>query len=56
MAGKALVSKNPIHNPQKLGVSGLALHYANIITQIDSIVSTIISSFLYLMLYDSHSW
>lgn len=26
-------------NPQRLGVSGLALHYANIINQIDSIVS-----------------
>jgi len=34
-----LVERRPVHN-QRLGVSGLALHYANIINQIDNIVST----------------
>lgn len=33
-AGKVSTSK-----PERLGVAGLALHYANIITQIDNIVS-----------------
>lgn len=33
-AGKTSTSK-----PERLGVAGLALHYANIITQIDNIVS-----------------
>ncbi|XP_043712423.1 protein PSK SIMULATOR 2-like isoform X2 [Telopea speciosissima] len=36
--GTALISKDPIHKCQKLGVCGLALHYGNIIGQIDSIV------------------
>eukprot|EP00262_Sarcandra_glabra_P007261 TRINITY_DN1994_c0_g1_i1.p1 TRINITY_DN1994_c0_g1~~TRINITY_DN1994_c0_g1_i1.p1 ORF type:complete len:630 (-),score=85.29 TRINITY_DN1994_c0_g1_i1:94-1983(-) len=33
-----LFDKVPVHTPQRLGVSGLALHYANIINQIDNIV------------------
>ncbi|KAF8410440.1 hypothetical protein HHK36_002969 [Tetracentron sinense] len=36
--GLTLVKQDPIHNPQRLGVSGLALHYANIINQIDNII------------------
>ncbi|KAF8377818.1 hypothetical protein HHK36_031203 [Tetracentron sinense] len=36
--GTALVRQYSIHNPQRLGVSGLALHYANIINQIDNII------------------
>ncbi|XP_042494003.1 protein PSK SIMULATOR 2-like [Macadamia integrifolia] len=38
-SGTTLISKDPIHKSQKLGVCGLALHYASIISQIDSIVS-----------------
>ncbi|XP_010271564.1 PREDICTED: uncharacterized protein LOC104607595 [Nelumbo nucifera] len=37
--GTAFVSKDPTYSSQRLGASGLALHYANIINQIDSIVS-----------------
>ena len=39
MAGVILSDKEPGRGPQRLGVSGLALHYANIINQIDNIVS-----------------
>lgn len=43
--------KGLFNNPQRLGVSGLALHYANVINQIDNIVSIIFilafSMFLY---------
>lgn len=39
MAGVILADKEPGRGPQRLGVSGLALHYANIINQIDNIVS-----------------
>nr|DAD22401.1 TPA_asm: hypothetical protein HUJ06_023864 [Nelumbo nucifera] len=37
--GIGVDSKDPIHSPQRLGASGLALHYASIISQIDSIVA-----------------
>ncbi|KAK6938961.1 protein of unknown function DUF3475, partial [Dillenia turbinata] len=37
--GVNAVRKESGDNPQQLGVAGLALHYANIINQIDSIVS-----------------
>lgn len=33
------IGKNPSNKPERLGVAGLALHYAHIITQIDNIVS-----------------
>ncbi|KAJ4964495.1 hypothetical protein NE237_024434 [Protea cynaroides] len=35
----ALIVKDPNHKSEKLGVCGLALHYASIISQIDTIVS-----------------
>ncbi|KAI3985983.1 hypothetical protein MKX01_039065 [Papaver californicum] len=34
-----IANEEQIHKPQRLGASGLALHYANIINQIDCIVS-----------------
>ncbi|KAJ6392297.1 hypothetical protein OIU77_026115 [Salix suchowensis] len=37
--GVILADKEPGRGPQRLGVSGLALHYANIINQIDNIAS-----------------
>ncbi|XP_043710060.1 protein PSK SIMULATOR 2-like [Telopea speciosissima] len=37
--GTALISKDVIHKSERLGVCGLALHYANIISQIDRIVA-----------------
>ncbi|OVA18551.1 Protein of unknown function DUF668 [Macleaya cordata] len=37
--GRTLVYEEQIRKPQRLGTSGLALHYANIINQIDCIVS-----------------
>ncbi|CAK7346183.1 unnamed protein product [Dovyalis caffra] len=37
--GVILVDKEPGNSPQRLGKSGLALHYANIINQIDNITS-----------------
>ncbi|XXG40301.1 hypothetical protein AAC387_Pa01g1058 [Persea americana] len=37
--GDKVSDKGLFNNPQRLGVSGLALHYANIISQIDNIVS-----------------
>ena len=39
MAGVILADKEAGRGPQRLGTSGLALHYANIINQIDNIVS-----------------
>lgn len=39
IADANLVENVPVHN-QRLGVAGLALHYANVINQIDNIVST----------------
>jgi hypothetical protein len=39
MAGKTLVSEKTHKGPQRLGEAGLALHYANIINQINVIVS-----------------
>ncbi|KAJ9165964.1 hypothetical protein P3X46_020774 [Hevea brasiliensis] len=37
--GVRLASEEPGKNPQTLGASGLALHYANVINQIDNIAS-----------------
>ncbi|KAL6982673.1 hypothetical protein U1Q18_016061 [Sarracenia purpurea var. burkii] len=37
--GLILASKESVNKPERLGVAGLALHYANIINQIDNIVS-----------------
>uniref|UniRef100_A0A0D6R536 DUF668 domain-containing protein n=1 Tax=Araucaria cunninghamii TaxID=56994 RepID=A0A0D6R536_ARACU len=36
---KFVSKKNPRGSPQRLGPAGLALHYANIVTQIDSLVT-----------------
>lgn len=40
MAGKMLVTVEHKKDTQRLGVAGLALHYANVINQIDNIVSS----------------
>lgn len=42
MAGTRMVSSEQRKNTQGLGVAGLALHYANVINQIDNIVSSVI--------------
>lgn len=39
MSGTTLVSEEPSKGPERLGEAGLALHYANIINQINIIVS-----------------
>ena len=39
MAGVIVVSKESVNKSERLGVMGLALHYANIVNQIDNIVS-----------------
>lgn len=39
MAGTSLSGVNSSKDPQRLGDAGLALHYANIINQINMIVS-----------------
>lgn len=45
MAGVISVDKEPDDSRQRLGTSGLALHYANLINQIDNIVSEALSFF-----------
>lgn len=42
MAGTRMVTTEQKKNTQRLGVAGLALHYANVINQIDNIVSSVI--------------
>lgn len=39
MAGLSHAGKVSSSKTERLGVAGLALHYANIITQIDNVVS-----------------
>lgn len=39
MAGLSQAGKVSYNKSERLGVAGLALHYANIITQIDNVVS-----------------
>lgn len=39
MVGLTLTIKEPSNCPQRLGAAGLSLHYANIINQMDNIVS-----------------
>ena len=39
MTGIALVSKEPHEGSERLGEAGVALHYANVINQINIIVS-----------------
>lgn len=41
MAGKVLVRAEHKKDTQRLGIAGLALHYANVINQIDNIVSSV---------------
>lgn len=42
MAGRTMVNEEPSKTPQSLGLAGLALHYANVINQIDNIVSILL--------------
>lgn len=39
VAGLTSAVKEPVKKQERLGVAGLALHYANLVTQIDNIVS-----------------
>ena len=39
VAGLTSAVKETVKKQERLGVAGLALHYANLVTQIDNIVS-----------------
>ena len=54
MAGVILADKEPGNSRQRLGTSGLALHYANLINQIDNIVSEALSFFTNHMVIIGH--
>lgn len=41
LVGLTSAGKEPAKKQERLGAAGLALHYANLVTQIDNIVSFI---------------
>lgn len=53
MAGIALISKEPHKVSERLGEAGVALHYANVINQINIIVSR---NLPFLVITCSHIW